>query len=55
MGRISQSNTVPCGRLDNRWGEFVPLAAEGGTDGVVELLERLKTAGTSSEQSTFVG
>ena len=50
MGRISQSNTIPRGRLDNRWGEIALLAAEGGADGVVELLERLKTAGVSDAE-----
>ncbi len=50
MGRISQSNTVPRGRLDRRWGEIALLAAEGGADGVVELLERLKTAGVSGSE-----
>ena len=51
MGRISQSNTVPRGRLDQRWGEIALFAAEGGADGVVELLERLKTAGVSGAGS----
>lgn len=50
MGRISQSNTVPRGRLEQRWGEVALLAAEGGADGMVELLDRLKTAGVSGKQ-----
>ena len=38
LGRVALVNAVPRGRLDRRWDEIAHLAAEGGADGLVELL-----------------
>lgn len=50
LGQVAQANAVPRGRLDLRWKEIAHLAAEGGADGLVELLRgpRLK-AGPEAE------
>jgi hypothetical protein len=39
LGTIRQSNTVPTGTLSGPWGQTAYAAAEGGVDGVMQILE----------------
>ena len=38
LGRVGQRNAVPRGALDGPWGEVAYAAAEGGADGVLQIL-----------------
>ena len=50
LGRVAQVNAVPRGRLDRHWDDIAYLAAEGGADGLVELLRGLgPKAGAATE------
>ena len=40
LGTVRQSNTVPTGTLSGPWGQTAYAAAEGGVDGVMQVLER---------------
>jgi hypothetical protein len=42
VGQVSQSNAVPAGSLDGRWGEIAYAVANAAAGGIVALLERLK-------------
>jgi len=39
LGTVRQSNTVPSGTLAGPWGQTAYAAAEGGVDGVMQVLE----------------
>lgn len=39
LGTVRQSNTVPPGTLLGAWGQIAYAAAEGGVDGVMQVLE----------------
>ena len=39
LGTVRQSNTVPPGTLSGPWGQIAYAAAEGGVDGVMQVLE----------------
>lgn len=39
LGTVRQSNTVPSGTLSGPWGPIAYAAAEGGVDGVMQVLE----------------
>jgi hypothetical protein len=39
LGTVRQSNTVPPGTLSGPWGETAYAAAEGGVEGVMQVLE----------------
>jgi len=41
LGSVSQSNTVPLGALDERWGPIAGAVAGGGATGVVAILQSL--------------
>jgi len=41
LGTVSQSNNVPAGALDGRWGAVARVVAENGAQGVVAMLARL--------------
>ncbi len=41
LGTVSQSNNVPAGALDGRWGAVARIVAENGAQGVVAMLARL--------------
>jgi len=41
LGAAKQSNLVPRGSLDGRWGAVAALAAEAGAEGVIEILQSL--------------
>jgi len=40
LGRISQANNVPAGRLDEPWGSLAYAIASGGVEGVARILDR---------------
>lgn len=44
-GRLEQQNSVPTGRLNQRWGVVAQLAASAAAPGVVDLLRRLQGGG----------
>lgn len=41
MGQVAQANQVPRGSLDGPWGGVARLAAQGGAEGLRDLLARL--------------
>ena len=41
VGRIRQQNSIPRGMLHDRWGETATLAAGGGLQGVLAILDSL--------------
>ncbi len=41
MGQVAQANQVPRGALDGPWGGVARLAAQGGAEGLRDLLARL--------------
>lgn len=41
LGTVSQSNSVPAGALDKRWGAVAQIVAENGAQGVVDMMTRL--------------
>lgn len=42
LGTVEQSNEVPAGSLDGRWGSVAEAAAQGAADGVVGVLDGLR-------------
>ncbi len=40
LGVVSQANTVPHGALDGEWGPIAAAIAQGGAQGVIDLLDR---------------
>jgi hypothetical protein len=40
IGEVSQSNVIPAGQLDGRWGEIAALVADSAADGLEDLLDR---------------
>lgn len=44
-GRLEQQNSVPTGRLNQRWGVVAQLAASAAAPGVLDLLQRLEAGG----------
>lgn len=39
LGTVAQSNVVPRGSLSGRWGQVAYAAAEGGVEGILQLLQ----------------
>lgn len=39
LGTVAQSNIVPRGSLSGRWGQVAYAAAEGGVEGILQLLQ----------------
>ena len=46
VGQISQSNAVPAGSLDARWGDTAYAVAGAAADGIVALLDQLRRTGS---------
>ncbi|MBP7064672.1 hypothetical protein [Ferrovibrio sp.] len=44
LGSITQANRVPRGSLDGAWGGIAQAAAQGGAEGLRDMLARLKAA-----------
>ena len=42
LGTVTQSNEVPAGALEGRWGAMAEAAADGAADGVVGVLDGLR-------------
>jgi len=43
VGTVDQRNTVPVGALDGRWGPVARFVGDFGAQGIVAMLDRLKT------------
>ncbi len=43
LGTVNQANRVPRGSLNGAWGDTAKAAAQGGADGLRDMLDRLKT------------
>ncbi len=43
LGTVNQANRVPRGSLNGAWGETAKAAAQGGADGLRDMLDRLKS------------
>lgn len=46
IGEASQTNTVPTGSLDGRWGPVAGYAATAAIDGIQDILRRQQSRGT---------
>ena len=44
IGEVSQENAVPAGTLDGPWGDVAYAVASAAAGGIIELIERAKTA-----------
>lgn len=44
VGTVDQSNTVPAGTLDGRWGPVARIIGDFGAKGIVTMLKRLEAA-----------
>jgi hypothetical protein len=42
LGNVAQNNEIPAGSLDQGWGGNAMLAAQGGADGIVKLIQRYR-------------
>lgn len=49
IGEVSQENAVPAGTLDGAWGDVAYAIATAASGGIIELIERAKTAEAHAE------
>ncbi len=40
LGKVTQNNRVPAGALNGRWGDMAHVIAQGGSIGVIDIIER---------------
>jgi hypothetical protein len=42
LGDVAQNNAIPAGSLDKGWGQSAMMAAQGGADGIVKLIQQYR-------------
>jgi len=42
LGNVNQGNAVPKGQLSGQWGEIATAVAEGGAQGIVQILRSVR-------------
>ncbi|MDP6927440.1 MAG: hypothetical protein QGG84_10170, partial [Rhodospirillales bacterium] len=40
LGKVTQINRVPAGRLNRRWGDIAFAIAQGASNGIMDIAER---------------
>ncbi len=50
LGTVGQSNRIPAGQLDGKWGDIAYAVAEGAVQGLNELFEQIEGFGPQTQQ-----